>query len=145
VSRERIASKKKLLLKCRPKSAKKKKALPKQKAAMKKDSKQALPKGQQKQIKGKKSKKQEISDDDDSDDNVTQSDPMDGIDMDALMKEAMDGSKLSLLHSLCWWRIVLDEAHFIKSRSSQTANAAFALISVNRWCLSGTPLQKQSQ
>lgn len=126
------------------KSAKgKTKTVAKPKPPRKNDSKDSLPKGKHSLSKGKKSTKRESSDDDDSDDNVNPSDPMDGIDMDALMKEAMDGSRLSLLHSLCWWRIVLDEAHFIKSRSSQTANAAFALISINRWCLSGTPLQNR--
>mmetsp|Transcript_21216 Transcript_21216/g.61748 ORF Transcript_21216/g.61748 Transcript_21216/m.61748 type:complete len:1336 (-) Transcript_21216:330-4337(-) len=65
------------------------------------------------------------------------------IDMEKLMKEAMAGSKMSVLHSLSWWRIVLDEAHFIKSRNSQTANATFALIGAHRWCLSGTPLQNR--
>ena len=68
---------------------------------------------------------------------------MEGIDLDALMAEAMDGSKVSPLHSFCWWRVVLDEAHFIKSRSSQTAAAAFGLTSIHRWCLSGTPLQNR--
>ena len=70
-------------------------------------------------------------------------DPMEGIDINALMEEAMAGSRFSFLHSFCWWRIVLDEAHFIKSRSSQTAAAAFALTSIHKWCLSGTPLQNR--
>jgi DNA repair protein RAD16 len=38
---------------------------------------------------------------------------------------------------------VLDEAHFIKSRTSQTAHSAFALSGIHRWCLSGTPLQNR--
>lgn len=70
-------------------------------------------------------------------------DPLDGIDLDKLMQEALDGSRASVVHTMCWWRVVLDEAHMIKSRSSQTAAAAFALTSIHRWCLSGTPLQNR--
>jgi DNA repair protein RAD16 len=70
-------------------------------------------------------------------------DPMDDIDMDRLIQEAMQGSQMSVLHSVCWFRIILDEAHMIKSRSSQTANASFSLIGIHRWCLSGTPLQNR--
>ena len=68
---------------------------------------------------------------------------MEGIDLNELMEEAMAGSRASVLHTMCWWRVVLDEAHMIKSRSSQTAAAAFSLTSIHRWCLSGTPLQNR--
>ena len=85
--------------------------------------------------------------DDESDEDYSSSDStsggIDDIDMAALVEKAMSGAKNSVLHSLCWWRIILDEAHFIKTRSSQTANAAFSLIGVNRWALSGTPLQNR--
>jgi hypothetical protein len=125
----------------RAKSAKKGKAEKKMKGkdkekSMKEKGKQLKGKGKGKQKKGKGKKK---SFDDDSDDEYSSSDGdggggdgMDGIDMQELMDKAMAGAKKSPLHSLCWWRIVLDEAHMIKSRSSQTANAAFSLIGIHR-------------
>jgi hypothetical protein len=33
------------------------------------------------------------------------------------------------------------QAHYIKTRSTSTAKAVFALTSLNKWCLTGTPLQ----
>lgn len=65
------------------------------------------------------------------------------FDMNELINEAMSGAKFSQLHGFCWWRVILDEAHFIKTRSSQTAASAFSLVSIHRWCLSGTPLQNR--
>lgn len=49
----------------------------------------------------------------------------------------------SLLHSISFHRIVLDEAHNIKDRSTNTARAVFNLKADLRWCLSGTPLQNR--
>jgi DNA repair protein RAD16 len=49
----------------------------------------------------------------------------------------------SILHELFYHRIILDEAHSIKSRTSNTSKACFALKSTYRWCLSGTPLQNR--
>ena len=97
--------------------------------------------GKKKTTVGKKRKK--FDDDSSSEDDDDGRDPMEGIDMDRLLEEAMEGSQMSVLHSVCWWRIILDEAHCIKSRSSGTANAAFSLIGIHRWCLSGTPLQNR--
>ena len=47
------------------------------------------------------------------------------------------------VHTLYLSLVIQDEAHFIKTRSSQTANAAFSLIGIHRWALSGTPLQNR--
>ncbi|KAG9034356.1 DNA repair protein rad16 [Tulasnella sp. JGI-2019a] len=49
----------------------------------------------------------------------------------------------SVLHEIEWARVVLDEAHNIKERSTNTAKAAFELKAKYRWCLSGTPLQNR--
>ncbi|KAJ7666513.1 SNF2 family N-terminal domain-containing protein [Mycena rosella] len=49
----------------------------------------------------------------------------------------------SPLHRVHWNRIILDEAHNIKERSTNTAKAAFELQAKARWCLSGTPLQNR--
>ena len=65
----------------------------------------------------------------------------------ALLKQALKNknnvSKVSWLHNISWFRIVLDEAHVIKDRSTSTAHACFALVSLNKWCLTGTPLQNR--
>ncbi|XP_068647111.1 DNA repair protein RAD16 isoform X2 [Aristolochia californica] len=49
----------------------------------------------------------------------------------------------TILHSVTWERIILDEAHFIKDRRSNTARAVFTLESSYKWALSGTPLQNR--
>lgn len=50
---------------------------------------------------------------------------------------------VSALHRIHWRRLVLDEAHFIKSRNSSTTQACYYLQSERRWCLSGTPIQNR--
>ena len=54
-----------------------------------------------------------------------------------------DGLDLSSskLHAVVWERIVIDEAHKIKGRTTNVAKAIYALRAEHRWCLSGTPLQ----
>eukprot|EP00958_Prasinococcus_capsulatus_P020557 scaffold2697_cov392-Prasinococcus_capsulatus_cf.AAC.7 len=47
------------------------------------------------------------------------------------------------LFDIKWERIVLDEAHSIKNRSTNSAKAAFALNARCKWCLTGTPLQNE--
>ncbi|KAH8101775.1 SNF2 family N-terminal domain-containing protein [Cristinia sonorae] len=49
--------------------------------------------------------------------------------------------KKDALFRVKWWRIVLDEAHNIKNRTTKAAIACCALEAKYRWCLTGTPMQ----
>ncbi|KAL1836915.1 hypothetical protein VTJ49DRAFT_4506 [Mycothermus thermophilus] len=49
----------------------------------------------------------------------------------------------SVIHQTEFHRVILDEAHCIKTRTTMTAKACFALKVTYRWCLSGTPLQNR--
>lgn len=49
----------------------------------------------------------------------------------------------SIIHQTDFHRVILDEAHCIKTRTTMTAKACFALKVTYRWCLSGTPLQNR--
>lgn len=49
----------------------------------------------------------------------------------------------SVLHSVHYHRLILDEAHSIKSRTTGVAKACFALQANYKWCLSGTPVQNR--
>lgn len=47
------------------------------------------------------------------------------------------------LHSYHWRRVVLDEAHCIRDRSSLNHRSVYALHARFRWCLTGTPIQNR--
>ncbi|KAH7083774.1 SNF2 family N-terminal domain-containing protein [Paraphoma chrysanthemicola] len=55
---------------------------------------------------------------------------------------AQDGNRGSHggVFSLDYFRIILDEAHFIKNRQSKTAKACYELYARHRWVLTGTPI-----
>ncbi|KAF4468540.1 DNA repair rad5 [Fusarium albosuccineum] len=52
-----------------------------------------------------------------------------------------DYKRGKVLQNVEWFRVVLDEAHWIRNQSSQQFKAAKRLITERRWCLSGTPIQ----
>eukprot|EP00026_Physarum_polycephalum_P000850 Phypoly_transcript_00851.p1 GENE.Phypoly_transcript_00851~~Phypoly_transcript_00851.p1 ORF type:complete len:1234 (+),score=266.85 Phypoly_transcript_00851:200-3901(+) len=49
----------------------------------------------------------------------------------------------SPLYTIIWKRVVLDEAHLIKNRSTQQTQAAWGLRAACKWCLTGTPIQNK--
>ena len=44
------------------------------------------------------------------------------------------------LFSIDFFRVILDEAHFIKNRQSKTAKACYEINAQHRWVLTGTPI-----
>ncbi|KAI8334494.1 SNF2 family N-terminal domain-containing protein [Blakeslea trispora] len=49
----------------------------------------------------------------------------------------------SALHKIKWHRVILDEAHNIKDRASNTARSVFNIHANYKWSLTGTPLQNR--
>ncbi|KAE9980671.1 hypothetical protein BLS_008478 [Venturia inaequalis] len=49
----------------------------------------------------------------------------------------------SPIHTVKFHRLILDEAHSIKQRTTGVAKACFALKGEYKWCLSGTPVQNK--
>ncbi|KAL8783437.1 MAG: hypothetical protein Q9213_004637 [Squamulea squamosa] len=44
------------------------------------------------------------------------------------------------LFSVDFFRVILDEAHFVKNRQSKTAKACYEIAAQHRWVLTGTPI-----
>ena len=53
--------------------------------------------------------------------------------------------RLSPLTQVKWWRVVLDEAQMIESGVNNAAKVAQLIPRHNAWCVSGTPVKKNSQ
>lgn len=56
---------------------------------------------------------------------------------------AADHAGQDILRQVEWYRVVLDEAHWIRNSSSKQFQAAASLHCRRRWCLTGTPIQNR--
>ncbi|KAI0976950.1 SNF2 family N-terminal domain-containing protein [Xylaria arbuscula] len=56
---------------------------------------------------------------------------------------AADTAGRRTLYQMSWYRVVLDEAHWIRNSTSKQFKATASLDSRSRWCLTGTPIQNK--
>ncbi|RYP05096.1 hypothetical protein DL765_009941 [Monosporascus sp. GIB2] len=54
-----------------------------------------------------------------------------------------DCDDLRVLQRIEWYRVVLDEAHWIRNQTSNQFRAAEGLSAERKWCLTGTPIQNR--
>eukprot|EP01041_Mallomonas_annulata_P005925 gene5925-11955_t len=98
--------------------------------------------------KSRSSKRQTASDDGEDEDVSIEVDSGADSEVERDIAKAMREARkrptfTSTLHGASWFRVILDEAHMVKDRASSTARAVFNLVSLNKWCLTGTPLQNR--
>ncbi|KAH6894555.1 SNF2 family N-terminal domain-containing protein [Thelonectria olida] len=63
---------------------------------------------------------------------------------DLLSMDREKMKKCGILFHVKWYRVILDEAHFIKNHTKITAHACWDLTAKFRWALSGTPLSNSA-
>ena len=121
-----------------PKSAAKIRAAKEKRSSLKKGKK----KGEKKKV--AKGQKKRARDDSDELTSVKSEDSEVERDIAQALKAASKVKRPpSILHQVSWFRVILDEAHMIKDRSTSTAKAVYNLVSLNKLCLTGTPLQNR--
>ncbi|RTE70723.1 hypothetical protein BHE90_014873 [Fusarium euwallaceae] len=54
-----------------------------------------------------------------------------------------DSNDLRVLQKIEWYRVVLDEAHWIRNQTSNQFRASKSLSAERKWCLTGTPIQNR--
>ncbi|KAH7117461.1 SNF2 family N-terminal domain-containing protein [Dactylonectria macrodidyma] len=54
-----------------------------------------------------------------------------------------DSNAFRVLQKIEWYRVVLDEAHWIRNQTSNQFRAAESLSAERKWCLTGTPIQNR--
>lgn len=56
-------------------------------------------------------------------------------------RNARDNRRKSLFAHFNFYRVVLDEAHYIKGHTTDRAQAIFNIQAERRWAVTGTPIQ----
>ncbi|RYP40561.1 hypothetical protein DL767_001561 [Monosporascus sp. MG133] len=56
---------------------------------------------------------------------------------------AADSKGYRILQEIEWYRVILDEAHWIRNQNSDQFRAAQSLVAERRWCATGTPIQNR--